>query len=173
MAKRELDDIANRKKYKEEKFNGKRSMKDEYTGERIFYGNAKDAKYKHSSTADSDHVTSIEVVKKRYGDLKPEQQKKLANNEKYNYAMTDASLNRSKGGLENHEYLARKLKRAKTAYQSGEKDKAKQEIKEFTKQAPKMLSKEVKSRTGMAIEGNKYRVQNVSEKLTVWKRRTT
>ena len=75
---RELDDITNRKKYKEEKFNGKRSMKDEYTGERIFIGNAKDAKYKHSSTADSDHITSIDVVKKRYADLKPEQQKKLA-----------------------------------------------------------------------------------------------
>ena len=133
---RELDDVTNRKKYKEEKFNGKRSMKDEYTGERIFIGNAKDAKYKHSSTADSDHVTSIEVVKKRYKDLKPEQQKKIVNNEKYNYAMTDASLNRSKGSLENHEYLARKLSRAKTAYQSGEKEKARQEIEEFQSKYP-------------------------------------
>lgn len=35
---REIDDIAKRKQYREEHFDGKRSTTDEYRGGRIFFG---------------------------------------------------------------------------------------------------------------------------------------
>lgn len=44
---RDIDDLNKRKKYKLARFNGKQSIKDDYTGERIFSGNAANAIHKH------------------------------------------------------------------------------------------------------------------------------
>lgn len=108
---REIDDIAKRKQYREEQFDGKRSTTDEYRGGRIFSGNSPSASYKHpiEKLTDNDHITPLEVVAERYPNLSKEQQKQIAN-QYYNLALTNSKLNRSKGALENHEYLQRQFK---------------------------------------------------------------
>jgi hypothetical protein len=165
---RELDDVPKRisssNSYKNRVFDGKRSTTDEYTGERIFYGNVSDAKHLHGldKTTDVDHITPIAKIKERYGDLKIEQQRTLANNEHYNYAMTNSKLNRlGKNASENHEYLAKKAKTGMDSLMTGDLKRAEKELSELANQAPRMLEKEVKSRTGMAIEGNAMRIENL------------
>lgn len=172
MAERELDDvyhrIASSNSYKNRAFDGKRSVTDAYTGERIFYGNTSGAEHLHGldKTADVDHVTPIAKIKERYGDLTIEQQRKLANNEHYNYAMTNSKLNRlEKNSAENHEYLAKKAKSGMDSLLAGDLKGAEKELAELTNQAPRMLGKEVKSRTGMAIEGNTMRVENLVDDI--------
>ncbi len=103
---RPLDDINKRKEFKKDEFDGKRTTTDAYTGKRIYNGNLSNAKHRHSTktTTDIDHITPIAVVKKRYFFVNENHQKKLANL-KTNYAATNSSLNRQKGGKENHSYL--------------------------------------------------------------------
>lgn len=113
---RESDDINKRKKYKKECFGNKKSTRDEYTDERIFSGNRKDASRRHPTekTADIDHITPIDKIDQRYKNWTPEQRKELANMER-NYAVTNSKLNRSKGNRENHEYLIREFKKGQSA----------------------------------------------------------
>lgn len=40
---REIDDIAKRKKYKQNQYGDRKSRKDDYTGERVFSGNTEKA----------------------------------------------------------------------------------------------------------------------------------
>ena len=151
---REIDDVQKRKIYKEKKFGDKKSVIDAYTGERIFKGNSRDSNYKHPTdkTTDIDHITPIDVVEKRYGHLPKEQQQKLANRE-YNYAVTNSKLNRSKGKLENHEYLLKKLKK-------GEPENLKTSLN--------MLKKEVfDSSIPMNLEASAMMVENTLEKNAV------
>ena len=56
---REIDDIAKRKKYKQNQYGDRKSRKDDYTGERVFSGNTKKAIKKHpiDKISDTDHVT--------------------------------------------------------------------------------------------------------------------
>lgn len=171
MANREIDDVYRRisspDSYKNRVFEGKRSVTDEYTGERIFYGNQSNARHLHGldKTADVDHVTPIAKIRERYGDLSVEQQRKLANNERYNYAMTNSKLNRiEKNSLENHEYLAGKAKSGLNDLLRGDLEGAGQELSELTVQGPRMLAKEAKSRAGMAVEGNAMRVGNAIDR---------
>jgi hypothetical protein len=149
---REIDDVYKRKQYKEEQYGGKKSYTDDYTGERIFRGNDADAIHKHptNKTSDTDHITPIKVVEERYKGLSKEQQKNLVNNEKYNYATTNSQLNRSKGNLENHEYLARQLKK-------GEPENLKTSVK--------MLEKEASSRINMDIEATGMYAQNMTSEV--------
>lgn len=170
MANRQIDDpyhrINAKDSYKNKVFNGKKTSVDAYTGEKIYYGNAPDAKRLHGidRTADVDHVTPIAKVKERYGDLSIEQQRKIANNPEYNYAMTNSELNRhGKNALENHEYLKKKLYQNADALKEGDFDDAIIGTKELINETPKMLSAETKSRVGMAAEGNIYRLKNISE----------
>lgn len=146
---REIDDLSKRSQYKEEKFNGKRSMRDEYTGERIFYGNG-GLKNKHSSrkVADGDHVTPLKAVQKGYAGLTPAQQRELANDKSYNYAMTNSKLNRSKGDLENHEYLWHQWKKGEP---------------EDLETTLTMLTKEGKSRTYMRVKATGMYAENAAE----------
>lgn len=143
---RDIDDISKRKEYRRAQFDGKRSTYDEYTGERIFWGNKQDALHKHpiSKTTDDDHITPLDRIKKRYPNLSTEQQKELANKE-YNLALTNSKLNRSKGGMENHEYLFRQLKKGEP---------------ENFKTSATMLSKEVKSRTSQRVDATRMSVDN-------------
>ena len=144
---REIDDLDKRRKYKQEVFGGKKSTTDDYTGGRVFAGNRKDALRKHPSatTSDTDHITPIDVVKGRYGDLTEEQQRAIANNSKHNYATVNSKLNRSKGQLENHDYLIRQAKKG---------------TPENASTTVRMLAKEVDSRLVMKAEGTVYRIEN-------------
>lgn len=96
MANRPIDDPYHRinanDSYKNQVFDGKKTTVDAYTGKKIYYGNVADAKRMHSidRTADVDHITPIAKVRDRYGDLSIEQQRKIANNPNYNYAMTNS-----------------------------------------------------------------------------------
>ncbi len=170
MANRELDDVYKRinakDSYKNRRFNYKKSLKDDYTGERIFYGNSMESTNKHplNKTADVDHITPISVVKKRYKDLTLEQQRKLANNQKYNYAMTNSELNRNsrtgKNALENHEYLAKKVGNMTNAVINRDYSEATKVAKDLSNKSGRMLTSEVKSRAGMAIEASSMRIDN-------------
>ena len=147
---REIDDVYKRKKYKEERYGDKKSRIDDYTGERIFKGNNRDAKYKHPThkTSDTDHITPIRVVQKRYKLLTKEQQKILVNNEKHNFATTNSKLNRSKGDLENHQYVMRQLKRGDP---------------EDLKTSAKMLKKQFNSRVQMDAQATSMYAKNVKD----------
>lgn len=156
MSVRSSDNVYQRRKYKDDQFGDKRSTRDAYTGNRIFYGNPKGAKYKHSTTktTDIDHITPIEVIERRYPNLTQAQQKELANltvrrpkitkngyevkTEYVNYATTNAHLNRSKGGQTNAQYLIREFR------------KGEQEFGELANQAVRMIPAQVKSEACIA-----------------------
>lgn len=149
---REIDDVYKRKKYKEQQYGDKKSRIDDYTGERVFTGNEREAKYKHptNKTSDTDHITPISVVEERYKLLSKEQQQTLVNNENHNYATTNSKLNRSKGDLENHEYLIRQIKKGD---------------QENMKTSASMLVTEVDSRVHMDAEATTMYAENVSEAI--------
>ncbi len=151
MAEREIDDISKRKLYKDKKFKDKDYIKDSYTGNFIPY-----------DCTDDDHITPIAVIEDRYGDLLKEQQKKIANRE-YNQALTSSKVNRSKGALENHQYLKREVNKTKQSFKHSNFTEFGKEVHEISQKAPSMLGNEVISRTCMAIEGNYYRAGNLSK----------
>lgn len=162
---REIDDVRKRQKYKEQQYGDKKSRPDDYTGERVFMGNDRDAKYKHpiNKISDTDHITPISVVEERYKWLSKEEQQALANNE-HNYATVNAKLNRSKGDLENHEYLARQLKKGEP---ENLKTSVRMLVKEadshvhmdaaasamYTKKAAKQIASITKSASGSLVTG--------------------
>lgn len=145
--RREIDNVYKRKKYKEEQYGDKKSRTDDYTGKRVFRGNTSDAKHKHSSDkiSDTDHITPLDVVERRYKGLSKEQQAELANNSVHNYATTNSKLNRSKGKLENHEYLMRQ-------FMSGNP--------ENLETSTRMIAKEINSRTVMRAEAMPMYIEN-------------
>lgn len=149
MAKRNIDDVYKRKKYKDAQYNGKKSRKDDYTGERVFRGRGQSSLYKHplSKTSDTDHITPIKVVEKRYPSLTETQKKTLVNDEKHNYATISSKLNRSKGDLENHEYLIRQIKKGEP---------------EDLGTSARMLAKELDSRVYMDATATRMYVQNAA-----------
>ena len=149
---RELDDVYIRQLYKDAMFDGKKTTIDEYTGEKIYYGNKKDAIRKHSvsKTSDIDHIVPIDVVKRLYPDLSPDQQRLLVNNLR-NYAITNSSLNRKKGGFENHEYLLKQLL-------SGEPEDIKTTIN--------MIVKEIDSHAVMGFEAAEMRIYNAKTAIS-------
>lgn len=146
VANRKFDDVYKRKKYKDTRYGEKKSCQDDYTGERIFRGNERESLYKHpiNKTSDTDHITPGKVVQERYLGLTDEQKKVLANDES-NYAITSSRLNRSKGDLENHEYLMRQLKKGEP---------------EDLKTSVRMVTKEIDSRIHMDIAASGMYIQN-------------
>lgn len=99
MSNRPIDDIGERAKYKAAVFAGSEFTLDEYTGEPLIAGDS-----------DTDHVIPLVKIKEMFPRLSDEQLKALANG-RYNYAETNSSLNRSKGGLDNIEYVIRESKK--------------------------------------------------------------
>lgn len=150
MATRNIDNVYKRKKYKDAQYGDKKSRTDDYTGERVFKGNDQTSLYKHpiTKTSDTDHITPITVVEKRYPGLTEDQKKVLVNNEKHNYATTNSKLNRSKGGLENHEYLIRQIKKGEP---------------ENLKTSTQMIAKEIDSRIHMDMAATGMYIQNVAD----------
>ncbi len=156
MANREIDNNTSKYRYRNTMLDGKKSTKDEYTGERIFI----DQSHSMRKRANVDHVTPIAVIKERYKDLSVEQLRELANS-KSNYAVTNARLNSiGKGALENHEYLGQKTRNMTNSLFAGKYKEANKEMLELKAQAPRMLSKEIKSRTCMEIKATGFRVEN-------------
>lgn len=149
---REIDDIAKRKKYKQNQYGDRKSRKDDYTGERVFSGNTEKAIKKHpiDKISDTDHVTPIKVVQSRYKGLSDDQQRIIANSE-HNYAITNSKLNRSKGGLENHEYLMRQTLKGENP---------------GLKTSAKMLEKEAESRIAMRVQATAMYTENVVHKIS-------
>ena len=112
----QVDDINRRNNaadsYKNRSFGKRKSVADEYTGERIFSNSGSHVKTKQANV---DHIVPLDEQIRRYGsDLKPEQIREMANAD-LNLANTNASLNKSKGALNNHEYIAKKYTEAGAA----------------------------------------------------------
>lgn len=105
-----------RNSYKNRYFDGKRSVKDEYTGKPIYYSDrgqsaGKDAgrHYTTATTANTDHIQPVDVLIQRYGgEISAEDLRRIANSD-YNLAMTNEQLNKAKGNQTNIQYLHSQL----------------------------------------------------------------
>jgi len=158
FTRQDIDDVYKRNNasnsYKNRAFEGKRTARDEYTGERIYYSDKsrKGVKrhYKTSSTSNIDHVTPVDKLIERYStDLTKAQIKQMANAD-YNLSNTNEALNKSKGAMTNYEYL---------------KDKQRKGNPESFETTVRMLNKEAKSEVGLAIDSTRYRVKNKIEPI--------
>ena len=112
ILRKQVDDLGRRNyrkdSYKNRYFKGKRIQIDEYTGEKIYYSSKN--KYRTNKTCNIDHIKPIDGLIKRYnGKLTVKEIKALANSD-FNLAATSEKLNKSKGALENHQYLIRQIK---------------------------------------------------------------
>ena len=171
MSSREIDnyykraDKNNPNSYRNKRFDGKKSTKDEYTGKTIF---SDSTKHTMESSADVDHVVPLCVIRKEYSDLTKDQQKILANIEA-NYVVTNSSLNRNKAtgknSLENHEYVVKNGKRvatkAKDLIDKGEYIKAKNVVDEYAKTSGNMLGKEAKAQANIKAHAAGFRAENM------------
>ena len=168
---RQLDDpyhrIQKQGSYKDQRFDGKRTIKDDYDPhKKIYYGNSADAKHRHpiEKCSDIDHVVPLNKIGEKYGDLTKEQQRSIAN-KSYNYAVTSSHLNRQKGDKDNHEYLLAESKKILDNCKKQEWDSAKKGAGELFNKAPSMLGKEVTSKARMSVDANVYRVKNSLDKV--------
>ncbi len=131
---RETDDVKKRKKIAEERFGGKKTIKDDYTSKRI-----------QKNKSNVDHVTPIDEVDRRYSNYSPEERKRIANTEK-NLAITNEKINKSKGNLTNSEYIDRELKKGK---------------KISVETAGNMLEKQYESEKAIKKEAKKIKAEKV------------
>lgn len=98
----------NKDSYKNRQFQGKRTMIDEYTGERIYY--QKLGRYSKNKTSNVDHVVPLKQLHDRYGNtLSKEKLREIANSD-YNLAVTTERINKEKRDLSNHEYLYQQMR---------------------------------------------------------------
>lgn len=175
LKRSQVDDINRRNNaadsYKNRSFGNKKSVIDEYTGKRIFYDAAK---HTNKTQSNVDHIVPLDEQIRRYGsDLKPKQIRKMANDD-LNLANTNASLNKSKGALNNHEYLAKKYAEAGAAEvnEAAESIFGKKIFK--TKQGAvdcpdavtsfNMLKEEAKAEAHIRTQAGKYKIENTLEK---------
>lgn len=176
LKRSQVDDINRRNNapdsYKNRSFGNKKSVIDEYTGERIFYNANKHINKRQSNV---DHIVPLDEQIRRYGSaLKPEQIKNMANDD-WNLANTNASLNKSKGALNNHEYLAKKYTEAGAAKvnEVSETLVGKKVFK--TKQGAvdcpdattsfNMLKEEAKAEAHIRTQATKYKIENTVDEL--------
>lgn len=117
ITRKDIDDYAKRNtekdSYKNRGFIGKRTMKDEYTGQKIHYSQTPMETLKGNAIANTDHITPIEKIRERYGDYLPKQDLKEIANCDANLAMTQQMLNQSKGAKTNLEYIWSEWKKGK------------------------------------------------------------
>lgn len=175
MNSRSIDDqykrIGGKNSYKAQRFQGKKSMKDDYTGKTI-YSDRK--KHTYQTAADVDHVVPLNVIKERYSDLTEEQMKRIANRTS-NYAMTSAELNESKSvgknSLQNHEFVVKNVKeeskKIRKQVQKGEFQKAIDTSQQLLQTSTKMLNREAVATVNMHVEATGYRVYNQGGVATV------
>lgn len=125
ISRKELDDVGkrntNKNSYRYRKFNGQDTMLDEYTGKPIHISaKLPDSAYGHGRrptdvTANTDHIVSIDKIREQYGwmldkEIITTQDLKKITNSDYNLAEISERLNKAKGGMDNHQYLIKKLK---------------------------------------------------------------
>jgi len=112
QVRNKVDNVSKRNKFKEEVFNGKKTIDDVYTGAKLHYNkDAAKAKYgdknytKH--IADVDHTVALEKVYKKgqYNPFLTTDDIKEAANIKQNYKVINAKTNRGKGSKSNTEYI--------------------------------------------------------------------
>ncbi len=118
LTRQDVDDLPRRKKYKEEKFQGKQSTVDGYTGGKVFYspygkgkGRGSPRAHPTSTASNIDHIIPIDELIDRYGDWVPADVLKRIANSDYNLVVTNEELNKSKGGKSNIEFLLDELKK--------------------------------------------------------------
>ena len=141
----DVDDVGrrniNKNSFKNRMFDGKRSMEDAYTKEKIFY--ASHDHFTPNTTANIDHIETIDGLIKEYGkDVSKEELKRVLNSD-YNLAVTSEALNKAKSSQSNHEYLLQQIKKGhpkdlKTSYN--------------------MLSKELSAKMAIKTEINTMKV---------------
>ena len=170
MSAREIDNsykrIGGNNSYRTQRFEGMKSMIDDYTGQRIFMDSTK---HPVSTAAQVDHIIPLHVVQKKYPDLSLAQQKYIANHSS-NYAMTNGQLNMHiKNGKMNHQVVAEQT--AETAKDVAEmisrKDfsGAAKASSDCATTASKMIKSEMKASANMAANSGKCRVDNVGERI--------
>ena len=172
----QVDDINRRNNaadsYKNRSFGNKKSITDEYTGKRIFYNANKHINEKQSNV---DHIVPLDEQIRRYGsDLTPEQIRTMANADA-NLANTNASLNKSKGALNNHEYIAKKYTEAGAAQINDVSETLfGKKIFKTNKKAVdcpdavtsvNMLKEEVKAEAHIRTQATKYKIENTVNEI--------
>ena len=153
-----VDNQYRRKQFKIKHFGGKRSAIDEYTGNRVFFAargvGAQKGSSRHfttGTTANQDHIIPIDVIIKRYGNrLTPEQMRMIANSD-YNLAIINEALNKSKGNLQNHQYLIRQ-------WMKGDP--------ENLKTTYLMLKRQVTSEVRTGVDASVMQISNITDEVT-------
>ena len=142
--------------YKNRYFDGKRTAKDEYSGEKVYYSergkeNTSGIRhYKTDKTTNVDHIQPIAKIKKHYkkdiesGNLTREQVKKMTNSD-YNLAVTSEYRNKMKNDKSNIKYLF---------------EQAKNGNPENFNTSFNMIQKEVSSSVAMTVEAEGYKIIN-------------
>jgi len=172
----QVDDINRRNNaansYKNRSFGKKKSVIDEYTGDKIFYNANKHINEKQSNV---DHIVPLDEQIRRYSsDLTPEQIRTMANDDA-NLANTNASLNKSKGALNNHEYIAKKYTEAGAAkINDASETLFGKKIFKTNKKAVdcpdavtsvNMLKEEVKAEAHIRTQATKYKIENTVNEI--------
>lgn len=142
--------------YKNRHFDGKRTAKDEYSGETVYYSSKGENNtsgmrhFKTDKTANVDHIKPIAKINKQYekdiksGKLTKEQVKKMTNSD-YNLAVTSEKRNKIKNDKSNKEYLLDRLKEGNP---------------EDFNTSFTMLQKEISSNVAMSVEAEGYKISN-------------
>lgn len=142
--------------YKNRHFNGKRTAKDEYSGDTLYFSSkgknntSGDRHFKTEKTANVDHIQPIAKIKKKFdsdvksGKLTKEQVKKMTNSDS-NLAVTSESRNKIKKDKSNIEYLLTQAK-------SGNPENFNTTFN--------MIQKQTSSNVAMNIESQGYKLLN-------------
>ena len=166
MSAREIDNqykrIGGKHSYKDQRFDGMRSMLDDYTGQRVFFDSTK---HTVDTSAQIDHVIPLHVVQKKYPDLSIEQQKAIAN-----YAVTNAKLNMYvKNGKMNHQVIAEQfpenVKSTVSKVRNKDIEGAFKVSSNYARTSSNMLKHEAKASLEMTVDGGKYRMKNMTDAM--------
>jgi len=170
MSAREIDNqykrIGGNNSYRSQRFEGMKSMIDDYTGKRIFVDSTK---HPATTAAQVDHIIPLHVVQEKYPDLSLAQQKYIANHPS-NYAMTNGQMNMHiKNGKMNHEVVAEQATETvkSVVNKVGRKDfsGAAKASSDYAKTSSKMIKSEMKASANMAANSGKCRVDNATGKI--------
>lgn len=113
VLRKDIDDIGrrntNKDSYRSRILDGKKTVLDDYTGERIYINN----RYTANKKINIDHIVPIDTAIERYSEyISVDELKKIVGND-YNLAATNESLNKSKGAKSNLKYIIDNLESQK------------------------------------------------------------
>lgn len=165
MSAREIDNqhkrIGGENSYRAQRFEGAKSMVDDYTKQRIFVDSTK---HPAGTAAQVDHIIPLEKVRELYPNLTKEQQRMIANDPS-NYAMTSGKLNMYvKNSRMNHEVVAEQVPKVaesvSNSIRKGNLPKAVKTTSDYVKTSSNMLKSEAKAATKMAKNAQNCRLEN-------------